>query len=115
MGAFDAGSTGITEKSAEQLGLNYKTTIVHTNNHSNYYTDVAQEKIIIKLIYDAKTKVLLGAQVFGRNEAVLRLHALTTAIHAELTTDEIGFIDYAYAPPFASTWEAINVAANTAK
>lgn len=115
VGAFEAGSTGITEKSAEQLGLNYKTTLVHTNNHSNYYTDVAQEKIIIKLIYDAKTKVLLGAQVFGRNEAVLRLHALTTAIHAELTTDEIGFIDYAYAPPFASTWEAINVAANTAK
>ncbi len=115
VGEFEAGSTGITEKSAETLGINYKTTLVYTNNHSNYYTDVAQEKIMIKLIYHADTKVLLGAQVFGRNETVLRLHALTTAIHAELTTDEIGFIDYAYAPPFASTWEAINVAANTAK
>ncbi len=114
-GDFEAASTGITEKTAKALDINYKTTLVYTNNHSNYYTDVAQEKIMIKLIYKEDTKVLLGAQVFGRNEAVLRIHALTTAIHAELTTDEIGFIDYAYAPPFASTWEAINVAANTAK
>lgn len=114
-GAFEAASTGITEQTAKDLNLNYKTTLVYTNNHSNYYTDVAQEKIMIKLIYEKDTKVLLGAQVFGRNEAVLRIHALSTAIYAQLTTDEIGFIDYAYAPPFASTWEAINVAANTAK
>lgn len=114
-GAFEAATTGITEQTAKDLHLNYKTTLVYTNNHSNYYTDVPQEKIMIKLIYEADTKVLLGAQVFGRNEAVLRIHAFTTAIHAKLTADEIGFIDYAYAPPFASTWEAINVAANTAK
>ena len=70
---------------------------------------------MIKLIYDAETFVLYGAQVYGKEGAALRLHALTTAVFAGLTTQEIGFIDYAYAPPFTSTWEAINVAANTAK
>lgn len=112
-GSYEAASTGLTEKQAKEKGLNYKTTCIETNNHSNYYT--TQEKIMIKLVYDAESFVLYGAQLFGKNETVLRATGLTTAIHAGLTTKELGFIDYAYAPPFASTWEAINVAANTAK
>ena len=103
----------MTEKQAVGLGLDVKSTTVYTNNHSNYYPN--QEQIMIKLVYDKETYVLYGAQVFGIAEAALRLHALTTAIYAGLTTKEIGFIDYAYAPPFASTWEALNVAANAAK
>ena len=112
-GAYEAASTGLTEKQAKAKGLNYKTTCIETNNHSNYYT--VQEKIMIKLVYDAETLVLYGAQLFGKNETVLRATGLTAAIHAGLTTKELGFVDFAYAPPFASTWEAINVAANTAK
>ncbi len=113
VGDYEAGSTGMTEKQAVGLGLDVKSTTVYTNNHSNYYPN--QEQIMIKLVYDKETYVLYGAQVFGIAEAALRLHALTTAIYAGLTTKEIGFIDYAYAPPFASTWEALNVAANAAK
>ena len=112
-GNIEAGSTGLNESEATALSLNYKTTTVFANNHSNYYPN--QEKIMIKLVYDADTYVLLGAQVLGKNETVLRLQALTTAIYAGLTTQELGFMDFAYAPPFASTWEALNIAANTAK
>lgn len=112
-GQYEAASTGLTEKQAKALDMNVKTTCIETNNHSNYYT--VQEKITIKLVYDAETFVLYGAQLFGKNETVLRATGLATAVHAGLTTTELGFVDYAYAPPFASTWEAINVAANTAK
>ena len=113
VGAYEAVATGLTEKAAIKLNYNISTTLIHTSNHSNYYPN--QEKIMIKLVYDKETFVLYGAQLFGKNETVLRATGLTTAIHAGLTTQEIGFIDYAYSPPFASTWEAINVAANTAK
>lgn len=113
VGEYEAGGTGLTEEQAKGLDMNYKTVFVKTVNHSNYYPE--QEPLFIKLIYAADTKILLGAQVFGKSQAVLRLTGLTTAIHAGLTTTDIGFIDYAYAPPFASTWEAINVAANAAK
>ena len=112
-GQYEAASTGLTEKQAKQLNLNVRTTCIETSNHSNYYT--VQEKIMIKLVYDAETFVLYGAQLFGKNETVLRATGLTSAIHAGITTKELGFIDFSYAPPFASTWEAINVAANTAK
>jgi len=113
IGQYEAGATGITEKQAQALQLDYKTALIETNNHSNYYPN--QNTITIKLVYGAKDNKLLGAQVFGKDSAVLRMTGLTTAIYAGLTTKELGFIDYAYAPPFASTWEALNVAGNVAK
>lgn len=117
VGACEAGSTGLTSAAAkvlgDKLGIQYNATLIKTPNHTNYYPD--QEMLTIKLIYDAQTKVLVGAQIFGKAGAALRLHALTVAIHAGITTDELGFIDLGYAPPFTTTWEAINIAANTAK
>lgn len=113
VGDYEAVTTGLLEKDAMALNINYKTTLIETNNHASYYPNV--EKLTIKLVYDAKDYTLYGAQLFGKTGAVLRASAYTTAIHANLTTKEIGYIDYAYSPPFASTWDAINVAANTAK
>lgn len=113
VGHYEAGSTGLTEREAKELGLSYNTTTIKTSTHPHYYPNPTP--LHIKLVYNKKTKVLLGAQIFGEKAAVLRMTGLTTAIYAELTTDEIGFIDYAYAPPFAHTWEALNIAANTAK
>lgn len=113
VGNYEAVVTGLTEKQALNLGYNIKTTLIETSNHNDYYPN--KEKITIKLVYDAENFVLYGAQMFGKQDVVLRATGLTTAIHAGLTTKEIGFIDYAYSPPFASTWEALNVAANTAK
>lgn len=113
VGNYEAGSTGLNETQAQKLGIDYKTTMVQASNHTGYWPN--RTPIDIKLVYEADSKKLLGAQVFGQQDAVLRLTGLTTAVHAELKTDEIGFIDYAYAPPFATTFEAINIAANTAK
>ena len=50
----------------------------------------------------------------GRIVAIAR-DEMAKAVTPGITTKELGFIDFSYAPPFASTWEAINVAANTAK
>ncbi|MDN6162524.1 MAG: CoA-disulfide reductase [Atopostipes sp.] len=113
VGDYEAGSTGMNEKDAQELGIPYKTTMITAANHTGYWPN--RTPIDIKLVYEEESKKILGAQVFGKQDAVLRLTGLTTAVHAELTTDEIGFIDYAYAPPFATTFEAINIAANTAK
>lgn len=113
VGDYEAASIGLTEQAAQQAQFDYSTTCIEVANHSNYYS--VQEKIKIKLVYDKKTKVVYGAQLFGKNETVLRSTGLAVAIHGKMTTKELGFIDFAYAPPFASTWEAINVVANTAK
>lgn len=113
VGRYEAGRTGLSENEAKALGMTYKTTLITARNHGGYWP--GSSPIDIKLVYEAETKKLLGAQLFGEKDTVLRMTGLTTAIHAGLTTDEIGFIDYSYAPPFSTTWEALNIAANTVK
>lgn len=110
---LEAGRTGISEKEAIKKGINYKTVFLKDKNQTNYYP--GQEDIFIKLIYDEKTKVLLGAQIVGKKGAVLRIDALAAAIYSKLTVEEIGMMDFCYAPPFARTWDVMNVAGNVAK
>ena len=110
---LEAGRTGVTEREAANMGINYKTVFVKDKNQTNYYP--GQEDIYIKLIYNKDTRVLLGAQVAGKKGAVLRVDALATAIYSEMTVEEIGMMDFCYAPPFARTWDVMNVAGNVAK
>ncbi len=110
---IEAGRTGITESEAIKKGINYKTVFIKDKNQTNYYP--GQEDIFVKLIYNAETRIILGAQIVGKKGAVLRVDALATAIYSRLTVDEIGMMDFCYAPPFARTWDVMNVAGNVAK
>ena len=110
---MEAGRTGITENEAKKMNVNYKTVFVKDKNQTNYYP--GREDIFVKFIYDADTRVLLGAQIAGKKGAVLRVDALAVAIYSKLTVDEIGMMDFCYAPPFARTWDVMNVAGNVAK
>lgn len=110
---LEAGRTGITENEAKNMGINYKTVFIKDKNQTNYYP--GREDIYIKLIYNADSRVLLGGQIVGKKGAVLRVDSLATAIFAKLTVDQLGMMDFCYAPPFARTWDAMNVAGNVAK
>lgn len=110
---MEAGRTGLTEREATNLGINFKTVFVSDKNQTDYYP--GQEAISIKLIYDAETKVILGAQVVGKKDAVQRTNALAVAIYAKLTTEQLGMMDFCYSPPFARTWDVLNRAGNVAK
>ena len=110
---MEAGRTGLTEAEAIKEGIDYKVAFITDKNQTDYYP--GQEDISIKLIYDAKTNVLLGGQVVGKKDAVQRTNVLATAIYAKMTTKQLGMLDLCYAPPFARTWDALNIAGNVAK
>ena len=110
---MEAGSTGITESQAQKLGLDVKVKFISDFNQTNYYP--GRNKIYVKLVYDAKTKVILGGQVAGYKDAVQRTNVIATAIFAKLTTSQLGMLDLCYAPPFARTWDVLNVAGNVCK
>ncbi len=110
---IEMGRTGMSEKDARRIGIDYKTKMVATYDHPGYYP--GQSLLMIKLIYDAKTRKLLGANVGGKSGAVLRCDIFAIAIHNGMTTDELGMVDLAYAPPFATVWDAVHIAANAAK
>jgi len=110
---IEMGRTGMGEADAKRLGKKYKTVVVQANDHPAYYPDPTP--VTIKLIYEDGTRKLLGAQACGQKGAVLRIDVFAVAIHAGMTTDELGMTDLVYAPPFAGVWDAIHIASNLAK
>lgn len=112
---FEAGRTGITEADAKQSNIDYGIVFVKDKNHTDYVQP--QTDIWVKLIYDKSSRVLLGGQICGAylGGSVHRTDALAVAIYAGLTVDELGFMDFIYAPPFARTWDVLNIAGNVAK
>ena len=110
---IEAGRVGLSELDAQQAGLDYKTVLIKDKDHTSYYPN--QSDLLVKLVYDASSKKLLGGQLVGGQGAVLRVDALAAAIKGGLTTEDLGMLDLCYAPPFARTWDALNVAGNVAK
>ncbi|NLP50171.1 CoA-disulfide reductase [Bacillus sp. RO1] len=111
---WTAAMTGITEKQAKQENLDVEIIVIKTNNHASYYPGA--ENIHIKLVYEKESLKLLGAQLIGKDESIAkRLDVYATAITCGLTTKQIGMLDLCYAPPYATVWDAVQVAANAAK
>ena len=110
---MEAAVTGLTEERAKALNINYKTSFISNFNQTHYYP--GREKVYIKLVYDADTKVLLGGQVAGYKDAVQRANVLATAITSKMTTTQLGMLDLCYAPPFATTWDVLNISGNVSK
>ena len=110
---MEAAKTGIIEKEAIKLGLDFNTVTITGKNHAGYYPNA--QPITVKVIYNQKTKVILGAELVGYKDTALRINVFAVAIQKEMTTKELGFLDLAYAPPFAGVWDVIAVALNKVK
>ena len=110
---MEAARTGLSEKEVKELGFDYKTKFITDMNQTSYYP--GRERIYVKLIYDAHTKVILGGQVAGYKDAVQRCNVLAACIYAKMTTDQLGMLDLCYSPPFSRTWDVLNVAGNVSK
>lgn len=108
----DAAKVGVSENEAKKLGLDYKVNTITGNSYASYY---GSEKVTIKVVYDAKTRKILGAQTVGAGIVVPRANYYAIAIYAGLTVDEFGFMDLCYSPPFSGVWDAALIASNTAK
>jgi NADPH-dependent 2,4-dienoyl-CoA reductase/sulfur reductase-like enzyme len=105
--------TGLGETEALEAGLDFKTVVVKAPSSANYYPGASP--LLIKVIYENGSGRILGAQAAGTKGAVHRVDMFAIAIQANMTTDDLGNADLCYAPPFASVWDAVNIACNAAK
>ena len=107
------GRTGLSERDALKMGYTYGRVFVEAKNHPKYYPD--SEPLMVKVIYEKPSMKLLGAQLCGKDGAALRTDVFAVAIHAEMTTKQLGMVDLIYSPPFAGVWDAVHIACNAAK
>jgi Uncharacterized NAD(FAD)-dependent dehydrogenases len=110
---LELAKTGLSEEEARRAGITYKTKLVEARSHARYYP--APCPVTIKLVYHAKSRRILGAQIMGEREAAWRIDIFACAIDREMTTEELGYLDLGYAPMFAGVWDAVQIAANAAK
>lgn len=105
-----AASTGFNEKQLQAQGLkrhqDYEVVIIQQKSHAGYYPGATP--LTIKVIYDLQQKIL-GAQVVGYEGVDKRIDVISTAIHYHGKVTDLKDIHIAYAPPFASAKDAVNM------
>lgn len=103
-----AARTGSSETLLNFHGVTDFTCIhIHPNNHAGYYPGATP--ITLKLIFDNKDGRILGAQAFGTNGVDKRIDVLATAIMNRLTVYDLQELELAYAPPFGSAKDPVNM------
>ncbi|MGE5582870.1 MAG: DsrE/DsrF/DrsH-like family protein [Bacillota bacterium] len=107
-----AGSTGLSEKALKKAGIEYLTSITHSNSHASYYPGALP--LTVKLLFAPKSGALLGAQVVGYDGVDKRLDILAAAIRFKKTVFDLTELELAYAPPFGSAKDPVNIAGYTA-
>lgn len=106
---LEVAAAGLTEEEASKYGFQPVSALIWGNPVSLPLSK--GEKIGMKLVADRTTGKLLGAQCIGEKGAVQRISSLSVALWAGLTVDEIGYLDFPYAPPFGGAWDVIHIAA----
>jgi NADPH-dependent 2,4-dienoyl-CoA reductase/sulfur reductase-like enzyme/peroxiredoxin family protein/rhodanese-related sulfurtransferase/TusA-related sulfurtransferase len=102
------GATGATERQLQRDGVAYKAVHLHPSGHAGYYPGTAA--MHIKVLFSPDTGAVLGAQIAGFDGVDKRLDVLATAIRLKATVHDLETLELAYAPPFGSAKDPVNMA-----
>jgi NADPH-dependent 2,4-dienoyl-CoA reductase/sulfur reductase-like enzyme/peroxiredoxin family protein/rhodanese-related sulfurtransferase/TusA-related sulfurtransferase len=102
------GMTGLSEKLCKAKEIPCETLIIHPNDSAGYYPGAM--KMCLKLVFSPENRRVLGAQASGYNGVDKRIDVIATAIMGEMTVDDLAEIEHAYAPPYSSAKDPVNMA-----
>ncbi len=102
------GSTGANEKMLQRAGIAYRASVTHSANHAGYYPGAVP--ISIKVLFAPDDGKLLGAQVIGLDGVDKRLDVFATAVMSGATVADLEELELAYAPPYGSAKDPVNIA-----
>lgn len=102
-----AASTGLNERQLKENKFNYSSLYIHPFSHAGYYPGAKQ--MTIKALFEPIDGVLYGAQIIGADGADKRIDVFATAIQAGMSVYALKDLDLAYAPPFGSAKDPINM------
>jgi NADPH-dependent 2,4-dienoyl-CoA reductase/sulfur reductase-like enzyme len=108
---YEVARTGLTETEARRDGFEHVARTIETTTRAGYLPDA--RPMWVKLLAERNSGRLLGGQIVGEAGAAKRIDALAVALQARLTVQDLLDADLAYAPPFSSVWDPVQVAART--
>ena len=101
-------STGNNEKTLKQNNTPYIASYTHSGSHAGYYPD--SQMMAVKLIFSPGSGRVLGAQIVGEKGVDKRIDVIATAIHGSMTVYDLEELELAYAPPYSSAKDPVNIA-----
>ena len=101
-------TTGINERTAKDAGIDCDKVYLSPSNHASYYPGGTM--MTMKVLFEKNTYKLLGAQIVGYEGADKRIDVIATAMHAGMTALQLKDLDLAYAPPYSSAKDPVNMA-----
>lgn len=106
--SLTAASTGINERTAREAGIETQKVILSPLNHAGYYP--GGTTMTMKVLFEKGSMKLVGAQIVGFDGVDKRIDVLATAIRAGMTAADLAELDLAYAPPYSSAKDPVNMA-----
>lgn len=103
-----AAATGITERMARAAGLRYGKAILSPASHAGYYP--GGKVMTMKVLFEEESERILGAQIIGYEGVDKRIDVIATAIRAGMRAGELAELELAYAPPYSSAKDPVNMA-----
>lgn len=100
-------STGLNERQLKAEGIDYRSVTVHVANHAGYYPGAAQ--MALKLLFGAAEGTILGAQIVGKEGVDKRIDVIAVAMRAGMTVFDLEEVELAYAPPYGSARDPVNI------
>lgn len=101
-------ATGAGERVLKAHHIPYRTSYTHSWSHASYYPGATT--MSIKLIFSPSSGRILGAQIVGQDGVDKRIDVLATAIHSAMTVYDLEELELAYAPPYSSAKDPVNIA-----
>lgn len=100
-------STGLNEKQLRHAGKPHQVLHAHPTSHAGYYPGA--QRLSLKLLFNPQTREIYGAQAVGGEGADKRIDVIATAIKGGLRADDLSDLELAYAPPFSSAKDPVNM------
>jgi NADPH-dependent 2,4-dienoyl-CoA reductase/sulfur reductase-like enzyme/rhodanese-related sulfurtransferase len=101
-------STGASEKILKRNNIPYLISYTHSDSHAGYYPGA--EKLSVKLIFSPDDGKVLGTQIVGKEGVDKRIDVIATAIRGGMTVFDLEELELAYAPPYSSAKDPVNIA-----
>lgn len=101
-------TTGLTEGAAKAAGLDADYVVLSPASHATYYPGAGS--MTMKVLFERGNGRILGAQIIGTDGADKRIDVIATAIRANMTATDLTELDLAYAPPYSSAKDPVNMA-----
>lgn len=112
VGEVEIARTGLLTAESVMYGYEPAVGTVTGTNTAGYWPTAA--RVDVRLIADHISRRVLGGQIVGGPGSGKKIDVIATAIWAQMSIDELAWIDLAYAPPFSSVWDLIQIAARRA-